>query len=163
MDMKSINTSFPKSTKSIKHSSLPRLTLRCISRQSRVLTGPDTTSASRSAQGRYPQHEARGRNSRRSSKITKSTEKMRVTIDFNDPQLDRTVIGYMSHRVQNKRSQHHSHINSIKVPQTLQTRDRDKCNPLLCPPVKACTLIEPSAPPVCVGKAKRLIQLRVLV
>ena len=130
--------------------------LRCTSRKSRVLTGPDTTSASCSAQGRYPQHEAGGRNSRGFSKITKSTEKMRITIDSNDPQLDRTVIGYMSHRVQNKRSQHHSHINSIKVPQTLQTRDRDKCNLLLCPPVKAYRLIEPSAPPVRIGNAKRI-------
>lgn len=52
-----------------------------------------------------------------------------------------------------------SHISSTSVAQTPQIRDKDLSNPLLCPPVKACALIEPFVVPVGVGSAKRPVPM----
>lgn len=52
-----------------------------------------------------------------------------------------------------------SHISSTSVAQTPQIRDKDLSNPLLCPPVKACALIEPFVVPVGVGSAKRPVPI----
>lgn len=65
-------------------------------------------------------------------------------------------VDYRSCTIRSKRPQHHSHSSSTKVPQNPQSKLKDNGNLLFCPPVKACTLIEPFASSVRIdGNANR--------